>query len=141
MTSDGSVATSLIGQTLGQYRIIDELGAGGMGVVYKAQDVRLGRLVAVKVLPQATADDEEAVERFLREARAVNQVGHGNVVDVFAVGRLDDGRLYLVMDLLEGEALAVRLRRGREAFEPARGEGARRGEAPDGRALYCNGVP
>jgi serine/threonine protein kinase len=104
MTSDGSLATSLIGQTLGQYRILDELGAGGMGVVYKAQDVRLGRLVAVKVLPQATADDEEAVERFLREARTASSLNHPNICTIYSFDE-QAGQLYLAMELLEGEPL------------------------------------
>src|SRR5262245_11414773 len=104
MTSGGSVSTSLIGQTLGQYRILDELGAGGMGVVYKAQDIRLGRLVAVKVLPQATADDEEAVERFLREARTASSLNHPNICTIYSFDE-QAGQLYVAMELLKGEPL------------------------------------
>ena len=108
MTSNGSVSTSLIGQTLGQYRILDELGAGGMGVVYKAQDIRLGRLVAVKVLPQATADDEEAIERFLREARTASSLNHPNICTIYSFDE-HGGQLYLAMELLEGEPLDRKL--------------------------------
>src|SRR4029450_5004602 len=104
MAPDGSVSTSLIGQTLGQYRILDELGAGGMGVVYKAQDLRRGRLLAVKVLPQATADDEEAVERFLREARTASSLNHPNICTIYSFDE-QAGQLYLAMELLEGEPL------------------------------------
>jgi len=102
------VSTSLIGQTLGQYRVIDELGAGGMGVVYKAQDVRLGRLVALKVLPQATSDDEEAVERFRREARTASSLNHPNICTIYSFDE-HNGQLYLAMELLEGEPLDRKL--------------------------------
>ena len=99
----------LIGQTLGQYRIVDQLGAGGMGVVYKAQDVRLGRLVALKVLPQTSSDDqEEAIERFRREARTASSLNHPNICTIYS---FDDhqGQLYLAMELLEGETLDRKL--------------------------------
>jgi len=100
------------GARAGDYEIEQLVGAGAMGEVYAARHPLIGKRAAVKVIKRHLATSPEAVERFLREARAVNQVGHANVVDVFAVGRLDDGRLYLVMDLLEGESLAARLRRG-----------------------------
>ncbi len=105
------------GARAGDYEIEGFLGAGAMGDVYAGRQPLIGKRVAVKVIKRRLAASAEAVERFLREARAVNQVGHANVVDVFAFGRLDDGRLYLVMDLLEGESLGARLRRGR--IEPA----------------------
>src|SRR5688500_10823932 len=92
-----------------------------MGDVYAARHPLIGKRAAIKVIKRHLAASPEAVERFLREARAVNQVEHGNVVDVFAVGRLDDGRLYLVMDLLDGEALAARLKRGRVPVDEALG--------------------
>jgi serine/threonine protein kinase len=103
------VSTLLIGQTLGQYRVVEQLGAGGMGVVYKAQDVRLGRLVALKVLPQTNADEqEEAVERFRREARTASSLNHPNICTIYS---FDDhqGQLYLAMELLEGETLDRKL--------------------------------
>ena len=107
------------GARAGDYEIEGLLGGGAMGDVYAGRHPLIGKRVAVKVIKRHLAAAPDAIERFLREARAVNQVGHPNVVDVFAVGRLDDGRLYLVMDLLEGEALGARLRRGRMPVEEA----------------------
>lgn len=100
--------SNLIGHTLGQYKIIDQLGAGGMGVVYRAQDVRLGRLVALKVLPHGSADDEEAVERFRREARTASSLNHPNICTIYSFDE-HAGQLYLAMELLEGEPLDRKL--------------------------------
>ena len=98
-----------LGSQLGPYRILAPLGAGGMGEVYRARDEQLLREVAVKVLPQSTARDGEAVARFEREARAVAALSHPNIVAVHSFGSEGDAR-YLVMELLEGETLAARLR-------------------------------
>jgi tRNA A-37 threonylcarbamoyl transferase component Bud32 len=100
------------GTTVGEYVIDDALGAGAMGEVYAGHHPVIGKKVAIKVLRKELASSEEAAERFTREARAVNQVDHPNVIDVFAYGRLDDGRLYLVMDLVAGESLRARLADG-----------------------------
>ncbi|MEP6866051.1 MAG: protein kinase, partial [Deltaproteobacteria bacterium] len=97
------------GTPVGEYVIDDALGAGAMGEVYAGHHPVIGKKVAIKVLRKELATSEEAAERFTREARAVNQVDHPNVIDVFAYGRLDDGRLYLVMDLVAGESLRARL--------------------------------
>jgi hypothetical protein len=88
-----------------------------MGDVYAGRHPLIGKRVAIKVIKRHLAASPDAIERFLREARAVNQVDHPNVIDIFAVGRLDDGRLYLVMDLLEGESLGARIARGKVPVE------------------------
>ena len=102
------MSSSLIGQTLGHYRVTDQLGAGGMGVVYRAQDTRLGRQVAIKVLPAGSASTTEALERFRREARTASSLNHPNICTVYGFDE-EAGQCYLAMELLEGEALDQRL--------------------------------
>lgn len=102
------VSNSLVGQTLGHYRILDQLGAGGMGVVYRAQDLKLGRQVALKVLPAGATDSEEAVERFRREARTASSLNHPNICTIYGFDE-HEGQLYLAMELLDGEPLDRRL--------------------------------
>jgi tRNA A-37 threonylcarbamoyl transferase component Bud32 len=97
------------GAQVGEYVIERFVGAGAMGEVYAGRHPVIGKRVAIKVLRNDLAASAEAAERFIREARAVNQIEHENVVDVFAFGRLDDGRLYLVMDLVEGKSLRAAL--------------------------------
>src|SRR5262245_57751441 len=94
-----------IGQRLGHYEILDRLGAGGMGVVYKARDLRLERLVALKLLLPEVASDPERRRRFLREARAVAAVHHPNIVTIYAVEE-HDGAPVLAMEYIEGRPLA-----------------------------------
>ena len=110
------------GTRLGPYEILGPLGAGGMGEVYRARDPRLGRDVAIKVLPPHLANDADALKRFEREARAVAALSHPNILAIFDVGS-DQGLTYAVMELLEGETLRNRLRRGampwREAVDTA----------------------
>jgi serine/threonine protein kinase/tetratricopeptide (TPR) repeat protein len=100
------------GKTLLHYRIVRKLGAGGMGTVYEAEDTRLGRSVAIKVLHDAQADDLEARERFLREARAVAAIEHRNLSNVHAIEETPDGMLLLVMTLYRGRTLADLIRSG-----------------------------
>ena len=107
------------GLAVGDYVVERHVGAGAMGDVYAGRHPVIGKRVAIKVIKRALAGRADSAERFLREARAVNQVDHPNVVDVFALGRLDDGRLYLVMDLLDGESLRDRLRAGAVAPDAA----------------------
>lgn len=100
------------GTVVGEYAVERFIGAGAMGEVYAGRHPVIGKRVAIKVLRHELAASAEAAERFIREARAVNQIEHENVVDVFACGRLDDGRLYLVMDLVEGRSLRAALVNG-----------------------------
>ena len=99
------------GTRLGPYVIRGALGAGGMGEVYRAHDARLGRDVAVKVLPSAMSRDPERRERFQREARAIAALNHPHICAIHDVGE-QDGMDFLVMELLDGESLAARLARG-----------------------------
>ena len=100
------------GELVGEYRIERKIGEGGMGVVYGAVHPLIGKRAAIKVLNKALCMQPEAVERFVTEARAANQIGHPNIVDVFAFGNLSDGRSYFVMEWLDGKSLAERLRKG-----------------------------
>lgn len=101
---------SLSGTELGGYRLVTELGSGGMGTVYFGEHMLIGRRAAIKILHPEFAQDSELVERFLTEARAVNDIRHPNVVEITDVGRFQD-RPYIVMELLEGETLGERLER------------------------------
>ena len=102
-----------IGGMVGEYKIERWLGAGGMGVVYGARHPIIGKRAALKVLNARFSADPQAVARFVQEAQAVNQIGHANIVDIFAFGTLPDGRAYFVMEWLVGESLQDRLERGR----------------------------
>src|SRR5262245_51301005 len=97
-------ALSLIGKKLGPYQALALIGAGGMGEVYRARDARLGRDVAIKVLPASFARDADRLRRFVQEARAVGMLSHPNILTIYDIGDYE-GAPYLVAELLEGEEL------------------------------------
>src|SRR5688572_11936993 len=103
-----AVPDSMLGSLVDdRYRILSEIGRGAMGVVYEAYQADLRRRVAIKVLAPAWAQHEVAIARFQREARAASAIGHANIVYVYDLGRLADGRPYLVMEYVEGMSLAA----------------------------------
>lgn len=107
----------MIGQTISHYKVLSKLGEGGMGVVYKAQDLKLDRSVALKFLPPELTRDPEAKQRFVREAKAASALQHNNICVVYDIDQTNDGQMFISMEFLEGETLKKKIENGRLKIE------------------------
>ena len=126
---DGLHVTIRAGQTLLHYRVIEKIGSGGMGEVYRAEDTRLTRHVAIKVLPEDLRHDPQRLARLEREARLLASLNHPHVATLHGLEESEDGTRFLVMEFVEGETLADRLRRGAVPLRELYDRGAEISEA------------
>jgi serine/threonine-protein kinase len=102
----------MIGKTISHYKILEKLGGGGMGVVYKAEDIKLNRTVALKFLPPTFSLDDELKQRFIIEAQAASSFDHPNICNIHEISETDDGQLFIVMAHYDGETLKKKIDRG-----------------------------
>jgi serine/threonine-protein kinase len=109
----------MIGQTVSHYRILEKLGGGGMGVVYKAEDMKLKRNVALKFLPPDLTREDHAKKRFIHEAQAASALQHHNICTIHEIDETQDGQLFISMDCYEGETLKEKIARGPLAVDEA----------------------
>ena len=111
----------MIGKTISHYRILSKLGEGGMGVVYKAEDTKLMRTVALKFLPPEITRDQDTKKRFVQEAQAASALQHNNICAIHAIDETDDGQMFICMAYYDGETLREKIKRGPLPLEEAIG--------------------
>jgi len=108
----------MLGKTISHYRIIDSLGQGGMGVVYKAEDTKLKRVIALKFLPPQISSDPGAKQRFIHEAQAASALDHPNICTIYEISETDDGQSYIAMACYEGQSLKLSIERFTKSPRP-----------------------